>query len=96
LKPLVTCSAALAAAFAVALLAASGSGALVLNAPRMEPVQLEGLIASGSVTVIDVRAGASWDESNLKLPGAVRENPLAVETWMSKYAKDQTIVLYCS
>ena len=64
------------------------------QASRMTADTLKGLLGSPDVTVIDVRLGRSWTESDVKIKGAIREEPGNVESWASKYAKDRTIVLY--
>jgi len=48
------------------------------------------------VTIIDVRTEGSWEKSDQKIKGAIRENPNEVEVWANKYPKDKTLVLYCS
>ncbi len=45
--------------------------------------------------IVDVRPMTSWMFSTSKIKGAVRENPNDVESWLGKYPKDRTIVLYC-
>jgi hypothetical protein len=37
-----------------------------------------------------------WADSDLKIKGAVREDPKVFESWANKYPKDKTIVLYCA
>jgi len=37
-----------------------------------------------------------WTGSDLKIRGAVREDPLAVDSWANKYPKDKTLVFYCA
>ena len=47
--------------------------------------------------IIDVRQESAWRESDEKIKGAVRENPIKDEkSWAGKYPKDRNIVLYCS
>jgi rhodanese-related sulfurtransferase len=46
--------------------------------------------------VVDVRLGTDWAGSDLKIKGAVREEPEAVESWANKYPKDKTLVFYCA
>ncbi len=64
--------------------------------PRMPPEELKAKLESPELVVIDVRVGPSWVISKEKIKGAVREDPLAVDSWADKYSKDKTIVLYCS
>jgi len=57
--------------------------------------QLKNEIMNPNVVVLDVRVEPEWNSSESKIKGAVRESPKEVDDWMSKYAKDKTIVLYC-
>ena len=67
-----------------------------VNAPRMTKDQLKSKLGSPDLLIIDVRYGKDWTESNLKIKGALREDPEAVDSWASKYPKDKTLVLYCA
>ncbi len=63
--------------------------------PTMTKEALKAKLGSADVVIIDVRAGKDWKSSELKIKGAVREAPKDV-SWMQKYAKGKTIVLYCA
>jgi rhodanese-related sulfurtransferase len=62
----------------------------------MTKEQLRPLLGKSDVIIIDVRSKYDWDESKVKIKGAVRENGLQFGSWMKKYPKDKTIVLYCA
>jgi hypothetical protein len=64
--------------------------------PRMTKEELKGTLGKPEVIIIDVRANADWAGSQLKIKGAVRENPRKVASWMDQYSKDKTIVFYCA
>jgi len=66
------------------------------DAPRMTKDELKALLGSPDLIIIDVRLGGDWKESDLKIKGAVREEPRDVESWANKYSKDKTLVLYCA
>jgi rhodanese-related sulfurtransferase len=66
------------------------------DVPRMTIDELKALLASPDLIILDVRGPGDWKESDLRIKGAVREDPLAVETWAKKYPKDKTLVLYCA
>lgn len=66
------------------------------QSPRMSKEVLRNQLGSAVVIVIDLRIEPHWRESDLKIKGAIRENPAAVDAWANKYAKDKTIVLYCA
>jgi len=64
---------------------------------RITKEELKALLNDPSVVVIDVRTDWSWKESDKKIKGAVREDPLAdAKTWASKYPKEKRVVLYCA
>lgn len=57
---------------------------------------LQNLLSTSEATVIDVRADADWSASDVKIRGAERASPGYVDFWVSKYPKDEPIVLYCA
>jgi len=62
----------------------------------MTKEQLRPLLGKSDVIVIDVRTNYYWDKSDVKIKGAVREETIKFGSWMNKYPKDKTIVLYCA
>ena len=66
------------------------------DVPRMAKEKLKEMLGNPEVIIIDVRANADWTGSNLKIKGAVREDPRKLNTWEDKYPKDKTFVLYCA
>jgi len=62
----------------------------------MTKEQLRPLLGKSDVIIIDVRSKYDWDQSKIKIKGAVREEGLKFGSWMKKYPKDKTIVLYCA
>ena len=82
----------LLAAGIVFLAAASAAEAGV---PRMSVEELNGMLGSADVVIIDVRRGSEWDASDSKIQGAVRETGF-VSKWADKYPKEKTVVLYCA
>ena len=66
------------------------------DVPRMTKDELKGLLGSPDLLIVDVRLGRDWKESDLKIKGAVREEPRDVESWGNKYSKDRMLVLYCA
>jgi rhodanese-related sulfurtransferase len=65
------------------------------DVPKITGEELKTMLGSPDLIIIDVRIERDWKKSNLKIPGAVWEDFLEVETWAKKYPKDKTIVLYC-
>jgi hypothetical protein len=70
--------------------AASGS-----NVPRITDEELKAMLGKPDLIIIDVRIERDWKASALKIPGAVWEDFQEADTWMKKYPKEKTIVLYC-
>lgn len=64
--------------------------------PRMTKDELKAKLGDPNFIVVDARLGADWTGSDLKIKGAVREDPGAVESWANKYPKDKTLVFYCA
>jgi rhodanese-related sulfurtransferase len=66
------------------------------DVPRMTKEELKAMLNSPNLILIDVRTQRDWKESDLKIKGAVREDPGAVDPWANKYPKDKTLVFYCA
>jgi len=64
--------------------------------PRMTKDQLKAMLDNPNLVIIDVRAGADWLRSDIKIKGAVREDYNEVNSWANKYAKNKLLVLYCA
>jgi predicted sulfurtransferase len=71
--------------------------ALDTKTPRMTKEELKPLLDNPEVIILDVRLLDEWKRGDLKIKGAVREDPEKdYRTWASKYSKDKTLVFYCS
>ena len=68
--------------------------AIALEIPKISKEELKSMLGKPEVVVIDVRT--LWDRkmSLKQIKGAVREDPDAVKSWVKKYSKEKTIVLY--
>lgn len=64
--------------------------------PKMEAKELQAMLGSPDVIVLDARASGSWENSNEKIEGAIRAASDDYQQWKEKYPKKATIVLYCS
>ena len=69
---------------------------MAADAPRITKQELKAMMDNPNVIIVDVRTAAGWDESKLKIKGAVREDPSKVKSWIEKYPLDKTFVFYCS
>jgi rhodanese-related sulfurtransferase len=67
-----------------------------MDAPRMTKEELKAMLGDPNFIVVDVRYGTDWTGSDLKIKGAVREGPEAIDSWANKYPKDKTLVFYCA
>ena len=63
---------------------------------RMTIEELKGMLGNPDLVIVDVRRDGDWKSSKVKIKGAVREDQEKVEAWMSKYAKDKTLIFYCA
>ena len=66
------------------------------DVPRISKEQLRDLIGNVDNVILDARLAKEWRKSDGKIPGAVRVDPHDVSSWAGEYAKDQSIVVYCS
>ena len=66
------------------------------EAPRMTKDELKAMLGNPDLIIIDVRYGKDWTESDVKIKGAVREDPEAFDSWAKKYPKDKILVFYCA
>jgi hypothetical protein len=72
------------------------AAAIPNDVPRMTKEELKGHLGDLTVIILDVRTEKDWKASDLRIKGAIREDPAKVDTWLSKYAKDKTFILYCA
>ncbi len=64
--------------------------------PRISAAQVKQMIGLPETVIIDVRRSRNWWRSSKKILTAVREDPSKVDKWAQKYAKDKTLIFYCS
>ena len=69
---------------------------LSADVPRMTKDELKAMLGNPDLVMVDVRLGKDWTDSEMKIKGAVREDPRDVESWAKKYTKDKILVLYCA
>ena len=67
-----------------------------VDAPRITKDKLKAMLGAPDLLLIDVRYGNDWTESDLKIKGAVREDPKTFDSWANKLPKDKTLVFYCA
>lgn len=65
--------------------------------PRIAKEELKARMSDPDLMILDVRSARDWKKSDLKIKGAIRENPKKdAKSWAKKYGKDKTLVLYCA
>jgi len=79
---------------AVAVLLSAGVAAA--GTPKITSEELKAKLGDPDLVIVDVRRAGHWEASDRKIAGAAREDPKDVEGWAGKYAKDETLVLYCA
>lgn len=62
--------------------------------PRITKEELKSMLGNPDVIILDVRLDDQWKVSERKIIGALHETPKDVTSWVGKYPKDKTIVLY--
>jgi len=72
------------------------AAAIPNDVPRMTKEDLKRHLGDPTVIILDIRTEKDWKASDLKIKGAIREDPAKVDTWLDKYVKDKTFVLYCA
>lgn len=77
------------------LLVALHASAAEEDIRRIPKEEVKELLGKPGVTLIDVRYDDSWKKSDMKIAGAVREHPNEIGSWVAKYDKNSTIILYC-
>jgi predicted sulfurtransferase len=71
--------------------------ALDTKVSRMTKEELKSLLGNPEVIILDVRIAGEWKRGDVKVKGAVREDPEKdYRSWATKYPKDKTLVFYCS
>ncbi len=66
------------------------------DAKRIGKDEVKAMLGAADTSIIDVRSSRDWNESKLKIKGAVREDPYNVDSWVSRYPKNRTLILYCA
>jgi rhodanese-related sulfurtransferase len=66
------------------------------DAPRISTEELQAMLGSSNLVLLDVRTAKDWKKSDKKIVGAVRVDPDDVSSWAGDYGKDQKIILYCA
>jgi predicted sulfurtransferase len=79
-----------------AFLGFQATGAMSAEVPRISKEDLKTKLDDPGMIILDVRTNSDWKASEFKIKGAIRVSSENVDSWASKYAKDETLVLYCA
>jgi rhodanese-related sulfurtransferase len=66
------------------------------NVPRISVKELDDILDSPDLVLLDVRTDKDWGKTDSKVVGAVRVDPGDISSWAENYSKAQQIVLYCA
>jgi len=66
------------------------------DAPRISTDELQAMLGSSELVLLDVRTNRDWKKSDKKIVGSVRVDHDDVKSWAGNYGKDQKIILYCA
>jgi hypothetical protein len=80
----------LSATFCFAILGIFTFTALGQEAPKITKEEVLGMLGNPDMIIIDVRPSGG----DLKIKGAVREDPKNVSLWFDKYPNDKLLVFY--
>jgi hypothetical protein len=72
----------------------SAQTAISKDVSKITKAELTSMMGSPDVIILDVRPEQQWKSSELKIRGAVYENPNKVGSWAENYPKDKTLILY--
>ena len=64
------------------------------EALKVDKDTVKSWLADPQVQIVDVRVGKSWETSDKKIKGAVRQDPQKVKDWAASLPKDKKLVLY--
>lgn len=64
--------------------------------PRISKEELRAMQGSPELAIIDVRSPKDWESSEMKIRGAVREDPTNIPNWIRKYSPEKILVFYCA
>lgn len=68
-----------------------------IEVPRITKEELKSMLGNPNLIILDVRGNLDWNESPWKIKGAIREDYKEDDySWVKKYPKERTIVLYCN
>ena len=69
---------------------------LATEIPRITKEEAREMMENPDVVFLDVRSGSDWRASDIKISGAVHEDPANLKEWISNYDLKKTYILYCA
>lgn len=77
------------------LVASLALPAVAAEVPRIRPDEVNALLGSPDLILLDVRAKSHWEKTDRKIRGARRVDPDKVEDWTGTIGREARVVLYC-
>jgi rhodanese-related sulfurtransferase len=81
-------------ALSVAMMGVFAVATIASEVTRISVEELKAMLGNPDVIILDVDRKGNWEDRDRKILGAVRENPKEIESWMNRYPKDKTLILY--
>jgi hypothetical protein len=82
--------------FVLVILITSLKGGQTEEIPRMTKEEAKELLDNPHAILLDLRAGSDWRASDMKIMGAIREDPRNLGEWIENYDRQRTYILYCA
>jgi rhodanese-related sulfurtransferase len=64
------------------------------NVPQLSNAELNAMLESADLLLLDIRGIMDWDASEFMIKGATRKDPRHFDTWKHEMPNDKTLVLY--
>jgi hypothetical protein len=81
-------------ALSVAMLGVFAVATIASEVTKISIEELKAMLGNPDVIILDVDREGNWEDRDRKILGALRENPKEIESWMNRYPKNKTLVLY--
>lgn len=82
--------------FLLILFCLASTTVLAAQVPTMTRDELKALLGNPDLVLLDVRNGTDWNDSDVKIKGAVRIDNRDLTAAVKNYRRESTFVLYCA
>ena len=66
------------------------------DVPRITKEELKFMLGNPDVIILDVRLEDQWQVADGKIVRAIHEDSEKFDSWVDKYPKEKTLILYCA